>query len=77
MRCDYPHFADEETEAEGDEAKELSVGGAKVQSHICLTSKPTSFHISPLQALDEVWSLAMALQIASHMPIELQGLSVE
>lgn len=48
VRCDYPHCVDEETEAEGDEAKGLREG-AKIQSHICLTSKPTSFHISVLQ----------------------------
>lgn len=41
----YPHFADEETKAQGVEAKELS-GLGKIPSHICLTSKPTSFSYS-------------------------------
>lgn len=38
VRCDYPRFADEEREAEGDEAKELSGVGrgreAKTKPHL-------------------------------------------
>lgn len=31
VRCDYPHFVDEETEAEGDEARGLR-GGARFEA---------------------------------------------
>lgn len=50
-------------------------GGAKIPSHICMTSKPTAFPTPVLQTSDEVWSLAMALQRASHIPISLRGIS--
>lgn len=76
MRCYYPAFTDEETKAQGYQAKELSRVGGKIQSHICLTSKPMFFHVPVLQALDEVWCLAIALQIASYIPISLRGVSV-
>lgn len=63
---DYPHFVDEETEAE--RWSQRIARGSQVRSHICLTSKPTSFPLF-LCCGHEMKDLSSALQQFPTYPL--------
>lgn len=54
VRCYYPHFADEETEAQGDGAKELSGGSQDSEPHL---SNTKAHVLSYFCAADIRWSV--------------------